>query len=165
MKRRFSKEDLESWSKEELILLILQLQEEIEQLWQEVEMLKQKMNLPTKDSHNSSLPPSLDKKGLIKKEGEVKKGPPFGHAGKSRERKGKVDMVVVQKVKECPICHQPIHSESDDYVSHQILELPPLRLFTIEILRQRTTCPRRGETVIAPLPACPKRASDLWEIL
>jgi len=81
-----------------------------------------------------------------------KKGPPVGHPGKSRVRKPNADLVIVKKLEECPRCAAPIDSNSETYDQHQVLELPPLKLLVIDILRQQTTCPNCRTTVTAPNP-------------
>src|SRR5713226_8126052 len=141
-------------SKEELVDLVMELQEEVQRLRKENEKLQEQLNRPVKDSHNSSKPPSTDNKASsvpsAEKE-EKKKGPPFGHVGVSRQKR-EADIVLVQKVKVCPECKTKIDSDSTTYVPHQIYELPPMRILTIDILRQKTTCPGCRRTVVAPNP-------------
>jgi len=141
-------------SKEELVDLVLELQAENQRLEKEIERLKERLNYPAKDSHNSSKAPSTDNKANVvkgtEKEGK-KKGPPFGHEGTSRRTRA-ADIVLVEKVKECPECKTKIESDSTTYVAHQIYELPPMRILTIDILRQKTTCPGCHHTVVAPHP-------------
>jgi transposase len=147
-------------SKEELVDLVLELQNENQQLQKEnqhlkkeIEKLQERWTRPAKDSHNSSKAPSTDEKAnRVKEEGEAKKkGPSFGHEGTSR-RTREADIVLVQKVKECPACKTKIESASNTYTVHQIYELPPMRILTIDILRQKTTCPGCQRTVVALNP-------------
>src|SRR2546425_10610760 len=143
-------------SKEELVDLVMELQEEVQRLRKENDQLREPLNRPAKDSHNSSKPPSTDNKASSAPPAEAgeegpKKGPPFGHVGVSRPKRA-ADMVLIQKVKACPECKTKIESESTTYVTHQIYELPPMRILTIDILRQKTTCPGCQRTVVAPNP-------------
>src|SRR5713226_8609511 len=141
-------------SKEELVDLVMELQEEVQRLQKENEKLREQLQRPAKDSHNSSKPPSTDNKasGIPPAEtGGQKKGPPFGHVGTSRNKR-EADMVLIQKVKACPECKTKIDSDSTTYVTHQIYELPPMRILTIDIWRQKTTCPGCQRTVVAPNP-------------
>jgi hypothetical protein len=70
------KAELESFSKEELIQLILVLQDEIEALKLKIE----KNQKPPTSSKNSSQPPSRDQKGnLPSGRRRQRHGPPLGH--------------------------------------------------------------------------------------
>jgi transposase len=159
--QNLDRESLEARSPEELIELVLQgaarvkeLEAQVKELEARLKELEARLNAPPKTSQNSSKPPSQEIKGKCEASGEKKKGPPFGHPGTSRStpEEGEADVVIFERVEECPYCGTEIDSDSESYSSHWVYELPPLSVWRIEIRRQRTTCPHCQRTVSAPNP-------------
>jgi len=143
--QNLDRESLEARSPAELIDLVLQLVARVQEL-------EAQLNQPRKTSRNSSKPPSQEIKGKSEASEGKKKGPPFGHPGTSRSTPEEADVVIFEKVEECPHCGEEIDSDSESYSSHWIYELPPLRVWRVEIRRQRTTCPHCQRTVVAANP-------------
>jgi len=143
--QNLDRESLETRSQAELIELVLQLAARVKEL-------EAQLNQPRKTSRNSSKPPSQEIKGKSEASGEKKKGPPFGHPGTSRSTPEEAEVVIFEKVEQCPHCGEEIDSDSASYSSHWIYELPPLSIWRVEIRRQRTTCPHCQRTVTAPNP-------------
>jgi transposase len=136
---------LATCSPAELIELVLQLVARVQEL-------EAQLNQPPKTSQNSSKPPSQEIKGKKAPAAGKKKGPPFGHPGTSRSTPEEAEVVIFEKVEACPHCGEEIASDSASYSSHWIYELPPMRVWGVEIRRQRTTCPHCRQTVVAPNP-------------
>jgi len=139
--KSFTRPELKDYSKNQLIDIILTIQEKDDFI-----------KPPRKTSKNSSIPSSKDITKPESKDSSLKKpGPKDGHKGKSRKRTPNPDIIIFQKIKECPRTGKKIESRSKSFQRHQIVELIPGELSTIEIRRQITTGPD-GKTVIAPNP-------------
>lgn len=139
--KNFTKPELKDYSKNQLIDIILTIQEKDDFI-----------KPPGKTSKNSSIPSSKDITKPESKNASFKKiGPKKGHKGKSRKRNPDPDLIIFQEIKECPRTGKKIESQSKSFQKHQIVELIPGKLFTIEIRRQITTGPD-GKTVIALNP-------------
>jgi transposase len=165
--KRPSQAQLESMSKQELIKLVNQLfdvmeqmkaeyEKKINQLELRIEELESKIK-PKKTSTNSSISPSTDlarqpKKN--KKKGQY--GPNKGHQGKSLKITKDPDIITFIPIEKCPRTGVAIHSESESFKRHQIIDIEPVKLLVIEIRRQITTGPD-GKTIIAPHPEGLKR--------
>jgi len=101
----FSRENLESASKEELITLILQMQQQIMHLEARIQDLEDRL---AKNSRNSGKPPSSD--GLAKKpapkslreSGQRKSGGQKGHKGETLKMVNEPDHLEVHSVQEWP---------------------------------------------------------------
>lgn len=143
---QFDKKKLRKCSKSQLIEIILNIQE-----GNEVEI-----QLPQKNSENSSIPSSKD---ITKKEtqkSDTDKKPPHGgsktgHTGVSRKSAENPDIIIFKRIEKCPRTGEAVDSKSTSYHKHQIIELFPAFIKIIEIRRQTTTGPD-GKTIIAPNP-------------
>lgn len=128
---------LESWDSLEKI--ILQQQEEITQL---------KARL-SKDSHNSSKPPSSDglarrAKSLRIKTG-AKAGRQVGHVGSTLKKSTRIDHVIVHQLPgQCGICDHSFTGmgSSEEAETRQVIDLPALRFEITEhrVLRVQCRC-------------------------
>src|SRR5665647_3605650 len=116
------KTELEAFSKEELILLILTMQDEIEAL----KLKFEKNQKPPTSSKNSSQPPSRDQKGNLPS-GRRRRhhGPPSGHEKHERKFVAQPDHIIELRAKSCGKCHTDLNSQSGQLVEvNQITELP-----------------------------------------
>lgn len=115
----------------------------------------------TRDSHNSSLPPSLDPpwkkvprtRGLRKKSGR-RVGGQAGHRGATLKPSARPDHLVTHSPETCPGCGAPLdEAEVISSVRRQVVDLPPARLTVTEHRRETRRCPHCGLTARASFPA------------
>jgi transposase len=138
---------LESWDALEKI--ILQQQEEITQL---------KARL-SKDSHNSSKPPSSDglarrAKSLRTKTG-AKAGGQVGHVGSTLKKSSRIDHVIVHQLpRQCGVCGHSFNgmSSHEEAETRQVIDLPALRFEITEHRILRVQC-RCGAQTCSSFPA------------
>src|SRR5688572_4567895 len=103
---KFDREQLEQLNKETLIDLVLFLQDHLDQLSQRVKQLEDQVS---KDSRNSSKPPSSDglskrkTRSLRRSEGR-KPGGQEGHAGHTLPLKAHPDHIEIHDLSHCPHC-------------------------------------------------------------
>ncbi len=137
-----SKTDLESFSKEELIQLILVLQDEIEAL----KLKFEKNQKPPTSSKNSSQPPSRDQKGnLPSGRRKHRHGPPLGHEKHVRKYVAQPDQTIVLRAKSCGKCHSDLCNAAGQLVEvNQVTELPHAPAQVIEVRQYAVTCPECG---------------------
>jgi transposase len=109
------------------------------------------------DSHNSSKPPSSD--GYKKKifNNRKKSGKPVGgqtgHEGCTLALYEEVDEVIEYRVKECENCGCSLEDiEISDYVKHQIIDIPEIKMEVKEHRGEIKVCPRCGLENIAEVP-------------
>lgn len=145
-----SKTELESFSKEELIQLILVLQEEIEAL----KLKFEKNQKPPTSSKNSSQPPSRDQKGnLPEMRRRRRHGPPMGHEKHVRKFVALPDQTIVLRTKSCCKCHSDLSREAGSLVDvNQITELPQAPAQVIEVRQYSVTCPECGASQVEKAP-------------
>ena len=134
-----SKTDLESFSKEELIQLILMLQDEIEAL----KLKFEKNQKPPTSSKNSSQPPSRDQKGsLPTNRRRHRHGPPIGHEKHVRKFIAQPDQTIELRAKSCCKCHTDLSDKTGRLVNvNQVTELPQAPAQVIEVRQYAVTCP------------------------
>jgi len=145
------KTELESFSKEELIQLILVLQDEIEAL----KLKFEKNQRPPTSSKNSSQPPSRDQKGnLPSGRRRHRHGPPVGHEKHVRKFVAQPDHTIELRAKACCKCHTDLSSEAGRLVNvNQITELPQAPAQVIEVRQYCVTCPECGASQVEKAPA------------
>ena len=146
-----SKTDLESFSKEELIQLILVLQDEIEAL----KLKFEKNQKPPTSSKNSSQPPSRDQKVSLPKDRRRRRhGPPNGHEKHERKFVAQPDHAIELRAKSCCKCHTDLSSEAGRLINvNQITELPQAPAQVIEVRQYSVTCPECGASRVEKAPA------------
>ena len=115
----------------------------------------------TRDSHNSSLPPSSDPpwkkvprtRSLRKKSGRRVGGQP-GHRGATLRQAAQPDRVVTHAPEACPGCGSSLR-EADVLTSErrQVFDLPEVRLSVTEHRRETRRCRRCGAETGADFPA------------
>jgi transposase len=146
-----SKTDLEEFSKEELIQLILVLQDEIEAL----KLKFEKNQRPPTSSKNSSQPPSRDQKSnLPSRRRRRRHGPPLGHEKHMRKFVAQPDQTLVLRTKSCCKCHSDLCNEAGQLVDvNQVTELPAAPAQVIEVRQYAVTCPECGASQVEEPPA------------
>ena len=141
-----------------LIALVLRLEAQVRELRRQLQELKDRLAL---NSRNSSKPPSSD--GLAKpapqslrlRTGRRSGGQP-GHPGHTLQAVAKPDQVKVHRLKRCP-CGQcggvSLHGQPVlDYERRQVFDLPPMRLKVTEHQAEIKACPVSGRRVSAVFP-------------
>ena len=141
------------------------LQEQVRVLLERVQELEARLAKASKDSHNSSKPPSSDglkrkTKSLRKKSGK-KPGGQLGHRGETLRLVAKPDEVVEHRPSHCPQCQSPLtDAEVVLRERRQVHELPPLaRLVVREYQALHVRCPFCAQVSVGAFPAeAPSRA-------
>ena len=137
----------------DLFYIIEQLQLQINELHEENKLLKERLNL---NSKNSSKPPSSDhkkSKNKRKSSGKPSGGQP-GHPGHYRAllEEKEVDHIVPRDLDDkCAHCGGIILA-NEDYLRHQVHELPPIKLEVTEYQLAQGQCSCCGRKQTAPLP-------------
>jgi transposase len=160
---KFTREALDSLSKERLIDIILRQQEQIETLMARVEVLqahvedlKRRLEM---NSQNSSKPPSTDgpdaKPRKRKDGGKRKPGGQQGHEGHHRDLLPveKVTTVVPVKPCTCEHCGRKLKDGEDPHPErHQVWEIPEIQPDVVEYQLHGLWCDACGEFTKASLP-------------
>src|SRR4030042_1033793 len=140
--------------KDTVVEFIMQLLEKIEILTKRVNELEQKLS---KDSHNSSKPPSSD--GLKKrtrsqrKRSGKKTGGQAGHKGSTLEMTDTPDHVVKLRIKKCNCCHGSLKGvQSKGYEARQEFEIPAPAVEVTEYRAEIKDCPHCGKENKAAFP-------------
>lgn len=126
----------------------------------ELAEVNQKLNNQiSKNSSNSSLPPSSDgpkkppRTRSLRKHGQKPNGGQEGHEGHRLEPVETPDHVVVHKVGCCDNCSASLHDvDAIDYNKRQVFDLPPIRIEVTEHRGEIKKCPHCGSTSQAVFP-------------
>ena len=163
--KRLSEENSQLWEVvRELMPLkgrVEELEEQAEEQKEQIEELSQKKeeleDKQSKDSHNSSLPPSSDrfsraKRSLREKSGK-KVGGQEGHEGKTLAQVENPDEVIVERVEKCEHCQADLQDEPVLAVERrQEWDIPPVRLVVREYQVQQKCCPKCGQVSRGSFP-------------
>jgi transposase len=128
--------------------------EQIEQLIQQVQALQDRLS---KNSHNSSLPPSSDRfgrqpKSLRKKSGK-KPGGQTGHPGSTLQFCEEPDELLLHQVTRCQHCQADLTASPALLKERrQVVDIPAPRLLVQEHQSEQKWCPCCGQVTIAPFP-------------
>ena len=123
--------------------LIQQMQEQTSCLMQEVKTLQDRLS---KDSQNSSLPPSSDRfvrqpKSLRKKSQKKSGGQP-GHQGSSLQWSQTPDQVIDVQVEQCEACRHDLRPVAACHVERrQVHDVPAPRVIVQEYRAEHKQCP------------------------
>jgi transposase len=143
---------------EAAIELILQLVATVERLTARVEELERKIALLTRDSSNSSKPPSSDgpfakpKARRPMKSKKRKRGGQPGHKGKKRDLipASEVDLVEEILPAVCEHCHKPLaapeNSDEGKYLRYQVVDIPEAKPHVTEYRLRCIRCECGAET-------------------
>jgi len=158
----FDRDQLEKLDKEDLILIILALQEQVQELQQivakqaaEIQELRDQL---AKNSRNSGKPPSSDglkkprTRNLRRKTGR-RSGGQEGHAGHTLKMVEEPDHIEVYEASECPQCTADLRAiEACGLERRQVFDIPPVRIKVTEHRAEIKVCPLCGERVKAKFP-------------
>ena len=132
-----------------------QLSEQIAPLAEQVLDLEEQLS---KNSQNSSKPPSSEgfgkSKKAKKKKGQRQRGGQPGHEGHGRELYPleRCDEVVEHYPEQCQGCGEGLAGEDGSPYRHQIVELPPIVPIVTEHRLHQLTCEHCGKATRARLP-------------
>lgn len=127
----------------------------------ELERLVERDTSVERDSHNSSLPPSLDPpwkkvprtRSLRKKSGQRVGGQP-GHRGDTLRQVARPDHLITHAPETCPDCGASLHeAEVISVQRRQVFDLPPVKIIVTEHRRETRRCRRCGTKAKAEFPA------------
>ena len=136
-----------------------QLKRRIRELEQEIE--RSASDSVARDSHNSSLPPSLDlpwkkvkrTRSLRKKSG-LKVDGQFGHKGVTLRQVEQPDAVIVHNVEVCASCHAPLcRTMISGHERRQVFDISNGRMKVTEHRAEIKRCSACGTTTKARFPA------------
>ncbi len=157
----------------ELEELVSQLRAQLEaalaqnqELAAQVRQLQARLAQATKDSHNSSKPPSSDPLGRkrqrsLRRRSGKKPGGQLGHRGETWHLVATPDEVVEHRPAACTSCHLPLDEAAPvaGYERRQVQELPPVRLVIREHRALHMRCPGCAHVNVGAFPAeAPSRA-------
>lgn len=140
--------------RDRIVEVLLQLSDAVDILTAKVAELERKVALLTKDSSNSSKPPSSDgpvsKPGIRrrKKSRHRKPGGQVGHKGTNRDLVPieKVDLIEEVFPESCEICHKPFYPGGDtsrllgNYLRCQVIEIPEIKPYIKEYKLRCAEC-------------------------
>lgn len=143
MMRREEAEAIYDAGKETVVRVLLEMDARIRALEERVQSLENQL---TKNSRNSSKPPSSDgfnkpAPKSLRKKGKRKSGGQPGHTGHTLKMADKPDHTKVHRVTECEHCGRSLADRSADSVEkRQVHDLPPMRLIVTEHQAESKTC-------------------------
>ena len=147
--------DLSTLSHAEKDALIRALWSRVETLSRRVAELEARLGEPPKDSGNSSVPPSRDRKAnRPRRPGGLRREASVGRVGGGRALHADPDAVVVAKLTGCPHC-QAAMADGDQHLVERYdkIELPPVTPVVTRVERHGGTCRCCGARILAPVPA------------
>lgn len=157
-------ETVETFTKSQLLEIILQqfqtiqgLQDDNKQLRDRIAKLEEQVAVLSKNSSNSSKPPSSDivKPPRVKSTGCSKPGGQKGHPGFWRRvfKAEQIDEIKEYRLSECPDCHASLGPEHETKPWIQpVAEIPEKLIHLTEHRRIGYRCPQCDKQLYAPLP-------------
>ncbi len=157
VQNNISRKELECFSKDDLIDLILQLIEKNSILEERLNKLE---NQISKNSNNSSKPPSTD--GFNKKTKKViknnrkkttrKSGGQNGHKGKKLNQVSTPDNTILLTIDNCKNCGENLEDIEKNKTKRQVFDIPPLTIEVTEYICESGICPCCHEHNSASFP-------------
>ncbi len=149
-------DQLTSEQKDQLILtlfaLVQELKQENAQLKGEVELLKTRLSLNSKNSHKPSSTDRFKKKKTLLKS-ELPSGAQKGHPGFTLKESDQPNQIIRHKINKCPHCSSelnPHHPSS--WKKAQVFDIPNLQIEVTEHLVEESVCPHCHNSCSAHLP-------------
>jgi transposase len=135
---------LEQLDKADLIELVKLLSGRVRTLERRLEQLMDQPKVGKKvkkTPENSSIPSSQAQKGNIEKKPQAKRGPKWGHVGKSRQRV-EPDEIIECRLDVCGDCGHNLEEAKHWFVGrHQVIDIAPIKPIVREARRYRVICP------------------------
>lgn len=150
-------DELRLWA-ESMVKLVNQQREQLETQQQQIATLTEELRkIKSRNSSNSSIPPSQDllKKRSAKTHNKAKKkrGPKYNHPGKTRNGFGQPDKIETISIENCPACGGGVHLlDSDTEQVQQVAELIERPIEIREYHRPKHQCLCCGWSGYASLP-------------
>lgn len=148
MTTKYTRSQLQTLSKEQLIDIILQQQDTISRLEHTILLMEERLHKLEsqihKDSHNSHIPPSQSRPLLIKNlrqpTGKPSGGQP-GHPGHTLAMVDNPTRTITYRVTRCQYCDQDLSKTPViSYERRQVFDLPPLTLEVTEYRIEKKLC-------------------------
>ena len=112
------------------------------------EKLKKYINERSKDSQNSSKPPSTDgfkkKTKSLRNKSERKSGGQKGHKGSTLEIQENPDFIIFLKLSSCKCCNRNLPEKNKKYIIHQVIDIEDGKRKITEYRAEYATCPGCG---------------------
>ncbi|MBI5030641.1 MAG: IS66 family transposase [Chloroflexi bacterium] len=145
-----SSDALTNLTREELLVLVVQLIAEVQRLQAEVDRLTK----PPTTSHNSSQPPSRDQKRNVPANSSPRpRGAKPGHVKAVRSLVDHPDSLVESPVTICKRCGTDLHTVAPQRIlRRQLTELPEIKPVVIETRQHEVVCPGCGQLQHGTLP-------------
>jgi transposase len=108
----------------------------------------------SQNSRNSNRPPSSDPPFVTKPSSSTTQGTPgakTGHPGRRQVLLAPTE--VIEVMPDVCVCGQQEFPEARAYYTHQVTELPEIRMAVTHVVLHETRCPRCGRLLKAQLPA------------
>ena len=154
--RSFSRDQLEALDEESLITLILSMQEQMAQMAEEIQALRDQL---AKNSRNSGKPPSSDgyakrRPKSLRRKGKRKSGGQPGHPGQTLKQVATPDHVMLHRAMVCPHCQTDLSDLPTKRVEkRQVFDVPPTPFEVTEHRAEVKCCPGCGRTGKGTFPA------------
>ncbi len=145
--------DAASWDQTLLVMrqLIIQLLAVIQQQTARIAALEARLS---QTSRNSDRPPSADPPFVTKPSSSTTQGTPGAKPGHPGHRQALLAPTEIIEVKPKPCaCGQREFSATTPYYTHEVVELPEIRMAVTHVVLHETRCPRCGRLLKAELPA------------
>ena len=171
------RQQLKKLGQTSLIELILMMQQQLsaqderlqalqKQVAEQQALIQELRDQLTKDSHNSSKPPSSD--GLkkrrtrsLRQKGPRPKGGQPGHKGDTLKMVAEPDHIEFHSVLACPHCQTKLGAiDPSGYEKRQVFDVPPVRLEVTEHQAEIKPCPGCGEQVKGMFPAYVRQSTQ-----
>ena len=145
--------DATRWEQTLLMMcqLIVQLLAVIQQQTARIAALEARLS---QHSHNSDCPPSSDPPFVTKPSSSPTQGTPGAKPGHPGHRQVLVAPTeVIEVTPDVCVCEQQEFSATTPYHTHQVIELPEIRVAMTHVVLYATRCPECGRILKAKLPA------------
>jgi transposase len=146
--------DLSTLPAAEKDALIRALWEQVETLSQRVTEQEARLGEPPKDSGNSSVPPSRDRKAnRLRRPRGLRREASVGRAGGGRALNPAADEVVIARLTSCPHCASAMAEADQELVErYDRIDLPPVKPVVTRVERHGGICQCCGVRIVAPVP-------------
>ena len=150
-----TRHELEQLSREQLIDLALAQAEASAALIKRIEELERRRDEPPKNSSNSSVPPSRDRKAnRPERPPGTRRMASVGRAGGGRPLHPNPDRTVEARAESCPHCAASLSAVPQRPMTrYDKIELPPVHPVVARVVLHGGTCPCCQAAFLAPAPA------------